>query len=143
VTGDRAVLSRRQFVQGAAATAVAATLVVNELADVAAAAPATLPSFTAKPQAPLYDLEVWEAASLIRSRRLSPVTLAEAILDRIAAVEPRIGTFANLYPAEGTLLEAGKAEPEVMKKGKPEDEKAADGKKAGDAKKAPEAKGKK
>jgi len=110
VTGDRAVLSRRQFVQGAAATAVAATLVVNELADVAAAAPATLPSFTAKPQAPLYDLEVWEAASLIRSRRLSPVTLAEAILDRIAAVEPRIGTFANLYPADEVLAQAERAE---------------------------------
>jgi aspartyl-tRNA(Asn)/glutamyl-tRNA(Gln) amidotransferase subunit A len=61
----------------------------------------------------LYDLEVWEAADLIRRGMLSPVALAEAALERIAAVEPRIGTFANLYPADEILAQAAQAEREI------------------------------
>jgi aspartyl-tRNA(Asn)/glutamyl-tRNA(Gln) amidotransferase subunit A len=67
------------------------------------------------PDVPLYDLEVWQAAHLIRTRRLSPVELAEAMLERIAATEPQIGTFVNLYPADEVLAQAQAAADEIAR----------------------------
>ena len=66
-------------------------------------------------ETPLYDLEVWQAADLIRRRVVTPLELAEATLERIEAVEPRIGTFANLYPADEVLAQARVATAEIAR----------------------------
>ena len=118
--GPTAGIDRRRFLAGAAALA-SATLVAKVPA--AGAAPGKGPSgipgpgpFTI-PDVPLYDLEAWQAAELIRTKKLSPVELAQATLDRIAAVEPAIGTFALLYPAEEVLAAAQAAADEIARGG--------------------------
>ncbi|GFJ84100.1 hypothetical protein [Phytohabitans houttuyneae] len=59
-----ATVSRRTLVAGAAVAGVATTL---------AGAPAQASPFGGGvPDVPLYDLEVWQAAQLIRTRKLSP-----------------------------------------------------------------------
>lgn len=115
-TGPAPELSRRRFVSAAAAlTAVAPVL---SWARGAAAQPTGGPwsaGTVTAPDVPLYDLEVWQAADLIRRRKLSPVDLAVATLERIAAVESAIGTFANLYPADEVLAQARAAASEIAR----------------------------
>lgn len=117
-----ASLTRRGFVAGAAGLAASA-VTGPALAGPAVAAPA-LPAphrdeatpFRGRiPDVAPYDLEVWQAAHLIRSRRLSPVTLAEATLARIAAVESRVLAFVHMYPAEEILAAARAAEAEIRR----------------------------
>ena len=50
----------------------------------------------------LATLTAVEQAQIIRDRRASPVEVTRAVLDRIAAWEPRINAFATL-DAEGAL----------------------------------------
>lgn len=112
-------LSRRGFVAGAAA--VAATTATGVLAAKSATAagsgkPSTGLPFTGHiPDVPLYDLEVWQVAQLIRSRKLSPVELAEATLERIAEVESRVLAFVNPYPKAEILAAARAAEQEIRR----------------------------
>jgi aspartyl-tRNA(Asn)/glutamyl-tRNA(Gln) amidotransferase subunit A len=102
-----ATVSRRTLVAGAAVAGVAATLVGS---------PAQASPFGGRvPDVPLYDLEVWQAAQLIRARRLSPVRLAEATLARIAAVDPKVKAFVNLYAASEILAAAHEAEREIRR----------------------------
>ncbi len=61
----------------------------------------------------LATLPATEQAALVRSRRASPVEVTRAVLDRIAAWEPRINAFAAL-DAEGAMAAARKAEEAVM-----------------------------
>jgi aspartyl-tRNA(Asn)/glutamyl-tRNA(Gln) amidotransferase subunit A len=93
-----AELTRAAFLRGAAASGLALT----------AAAPAGASSRTRAPapERPLYDLEISEAAELIRGGRISCVDLAQAVLERSAAVEPRVISFALAYPAEEVLARA-------------------------------------
>ena len=112
--GQPTVIGRRRFLAGAAALASAPALVRLPAAEAAPAFPTFGRGFRA-PDVALYDLEVWEAAELIRTRQLSPVELAQATLERIAAVEPRIGTFANLYPADEVLAQAQAAADEIAR----------------------------
>jgi aspartyl-tRNA(Asn)/glutamyl-tRNA(Gln) amidotransferase subunit A len=94
-----AEITRASFLRGAAASGLALT---------AAAAPARAAarSGTATPDRPLYDLEISEAADLIHSKRISCVDLAQAVLDRSAAVEARVISYALAYPAEEVLARA-------------------------------------
>lgn len=57
----------------------------------------------------LLELSAVEAAQLIRERKLSPVELADALLRRIEALDPRLKAWAYLDP-EGVLLEARRKE---------------------------------
>ncbi|GCD92832.1 amidase [Embleya hyalina] len=73
------------------------------------------PATTAIPPAPgiakpPHHLTVAEAAAAIARRALSPVELAEAILDRIARVEPAVAAFAHRYPVHEVLARAHAAE---------------------------------
>jgi aspartyl-tRNA(Asn)/glutamyl-tRNA(Gln) amidotransferase subunit A len=114
-------VSRRDFVKSAAAVAASATAATGLAAAPTAAPAGTTPAAggwggaVRDPDVPLYDLEVWQAAELIRTGRLSPVELAEATLARIAAVEPVIGTFANRYPDAEVLAQARAAEREIRR----------------------------
>ncbi|MBI2366818.1 MAG: Asp-tRNA(Asn)/Glu-tRNA(Gln) amidotransferase GatCAB subunit A, partial [Deltaproteobacteria bacterium] len=54
---------------------------------------------------PLYYLTIHEAQQLIRSRKLSPVELTRAVLDRIAAVDGKLHAFINLM-AESAMQAA-------------------------------------
>ena len=61
----------------------------------------------------LATLTAVEQAQLIRDRRASPVEVTRAVLDRIAAWEPRINAFAAL-DAERAMIAARAAEAMVM-----------------------------
>ena len=51
-----------------------------------------------KPTTALFDLTASEAASLVRSRSLSPVDLMQALLARSEALEPALRVWASLDP---------------------------------------------
>ncbi len=100
-------ISRRDFVRGAATAAAAAGVLATPMR----AAAAKKPAGTSKlPDGPLYELSLAEAADLIRSRRLSPVDLAVATLDRIAEVEARVIAFVFPYSEAEVLTQARAAE---------------------------------
>ena len=101
-------VSRRDFVRGAAAAAAAASVFVAPVPGLAS--PKKPGGGGPSPSVPLYDLEVSEAGRLIRSGKLSPVDLALATLERIAAVEPRVLAFVNAYPEAEILAQARAAE---------------------------------
>lgn len=61
----------------------------------------------------LATLSAVEQAQMIRDRRASPMEVTRAVLDRIAAWEPRINAFVTL-DAEGALNAARAAEVMVM-----------------------------
>ena len=92
-------LSRRAFVATSIGGAYAATI--------ARAQPARVP-----PASELPYLSIAEAAPLLRTRRLSPVTLTQAVLDRISRVEPRVHAFITVTREEA-LRAAGEAEQEI------------------------------
>jgi aspartyl-tRNA(Asn)/glutamyl-tRNA(Gln) amidotransferase subunit A len=91
-------LSRREFV---------ATSVGAYAATAAPAQPARVP-----PASELPYLSIDEAAPLLRTRRLSPVTLTQAVLDRIDRVEPRVHAFITVTREEA-MRAAGEAEQEI------------------------------
>ena len=61
----------------------------------------------------LHFLTIAEAASLIERRKLSPVALTGAFLDRIAAIDPQLNAYL-LVTAEQALDQARVAEAEIM-----------------------------
>ena len=63
---------------------------------------------------PLYYLTIHEAQQLIRERKLSPVELTQAVLDRIAAVDGKLHAYINLM-ADGAITAARAAEAEIAK----------------------------
>ncbi|MGZ8285262.1 MAG: amidase [Allosphingosinicella sp.] len=62
----------------------------------------------------LHDLSLTEASERIRAGVLSPVELTEALLERIAALEPRLRAFARVTP-ERALADARRAEEEIAR----------------------------
>jgi amidase len=62
----------------------------------------------------LHELGLAEASALLRERALSPVALTEALLARIAALEPRLHAFARVTP-ERALEDARRAEAEIAR----------------------------
>ena len=98
-------ISRATFLRGVAGAGVA-------LAATPTAAKAATP---ARGQAktddrPLYDLEISEAADLIRRRKITAVQLAQSVLERTAQVEDRVLTYALLYNADDVLAQARAAD---------------------------------
>jgi aspartyl-tRNA(Asn)/glutamyl-tRNA(Gln) amidotransferase subunit A len=93
-------------------------------AGVAAAAPATT-AMAATPSAPrtqsadgpLYDLEISEAADLIRRKKITAVQLAEAVLSRAAQVEDRVIAYALAYSSDDVLAQARAADKLVRRGG--------------------------
>jgi aspartyl-tRNA(Asn)/glutamyl-tRNA(Gln) amidotransferase subunit A len=63
---------------------------------------------------PLYYLSIHEAQQLIQSRKLSPVELTQAVLQRIEAVDGKLHAFINLM-ADGALSAARSAEGEIQR----------------------------
>jgi len=63
---------------------------------------------------PLHYLTIDEAHKLIRKRKLSPVELTRAVLDRVASVDGELHAFFNLM-AESAMQEARVAETEILK----------------------------
>jgi aspartyl-tRNA(Asn)/glutamyl-tRNA(Gln) amidotransferase subunit A len=63
---------------------------------------------------PLYYLSIHEAQQLIKERKLSPVDLTQAVLDRIAKVDGKLHAYINLM-SESALNEARTAEAEIAK----------------------------
>jgi len=63
---------------------------------------------------PLHYLTIHEAQQLIRSRKLSPVELTSAVLERISAVDGKLHAFINLK-AESAMSEARAAEAEIAR----------------------------
>jgi aspartyl-tRNA(Asn)/glutamyl-tRNA(Gln) amidotransferase subunit A len=66
------------------------------------------------PNPPLTDLTLAEAGDLVRRRDVSPVELLDAVLDRIADLDPRLNAFTTLAPAEETRATARAAEREIV-----------------------------
>jgi len=63
---------------------------------------------------PLYYFTIHEAQQLIHDRKLSPVELTQAVLDRIAAVDGTLHAYINLM-SDSALAEARGAEAEIAK----------------------------
>jgi aspartyl-tRNA(Asn)/glutamyl-tRNA(Gln) amidotransferase subunit A len=117
---ERLTVDRRLFLGGAAAAAAA--VAPHLLVKPAEASPAPPPRWTGAgwgpgkaPDVPLHDLEVWQAAELIRTRKLSPVDLARACLARSEAVEERVNTYVNPYPVAEVLAAAEAAAREIAR----------------------------
>src|SRR6185369_1693534 len=62
---------------------------------------------------PLYYLTIHEAQQLIKNRKLSPVELTRAVLDRIQAVDGKLHAYINLM-AERAMMDARAAETEIQ-----------------------------
>ena len=62
---------------------------------------------------PLYYLTIHEAQQLIKNRKLSPVELTRAVLDRIQAVDGKLHAYINLM-AERAMADARSAEAEIQ-----------------------------
>ena len=63
---------------------------------------------------PLYYLSIHEAQQLIKDRKLSPVELTRAVLDRISAVDGLLHAYVNLM-ADTAMAEARAAESEIAR----------------------------
>src|SRR5438309_7362032 len=87
-------LSRRDFLAAAAAVPVAHALTA------------------AAPTPDLPYLPLTEASALIKARRLSPVELTQAILDRIDRLDASVGAFITVT-GERALAAAREAEQEI------------------------------
>jgi aspartyl-tRNA(Asn)/glutamyl-tRNA(Gln) amidotransferase subunit A len=66
------------------------------------------------PTDPLTSLGLAEASELVHKKRVSPVELLRACLDRIERLDPRLNSFITVT-AEGALAEARAAEAEVQR----------------------------
>ena len=62
---------------------------------------------------PLYYLTIHEAQQLIKDRKLSPVELTRAVLDRVQAVDGKLHAYINLM-AERAMGDARAAETEIQ-----------------------------
>jgi aspartyl-tRNA(Asn)/glutamyl-tRNA(Gln) amidotransferase subunit A len=80
----------------------------------AAAAPVAQALKTAAPPADLPYLSLTEASALIKARRLSPVDLTRAILDRIDRLDARVGAFITVT-REQALAAARAAEQDIAR----------------------------
>ncbi len=64
----------------------------------------------------LHDLTIAEAASLLKAKKLSPVELTAAYLQRIEAFDGQLNAYIRVLPEEA-MAAARKAEGEIMKGG--------------------------
>ena len=71
-----------------------------------------MPDDAAAQSTDLHGLTITEAARLIEQRRLSPVDLTQAYLDRIEAIDPQLNAYL-LVTADRALAQAQAAEAEL------------------------------
>src|ERR1043166_1357166 len=64
----------------------------------------------------LPNLTIAAAAERIRKKQLSPVELTQAILNRIEALNPKLGAFITVVPEQA--MEAARAAEEDIQRGK-------------------------
>ena len=64
----------------------------------------------------LYELDVTEASKLIRARKLSPVELVRACLDRVESMEQHVNAFITIV-GDDAIAQARRAEEEIMRDG--------------------------
>jgi amidase len=105
--------TRRRFLQRSAAalTAVAASpLATAPLA----ARPNPAVNAPSAPQGDWNQLSLEEVATLLQKKKVSPVELTQASLDRIAQIDARIGAFLHVA-TEQALAAARTAESEIQK----------------------------
>src|SRR5437879_4919830 len=95
-------MSRRVFIKSALTGAAGSVLPESSTARPAATAPTAL--------------SLTEAAQLVRHRKISPVELTQACLDRIERLNPRLNAFITVT-AESALASARIAESEVGRDG--------------------------
>jgi aspartyl-tRNA(Asn)/glutamyl-tRNA(Gln) amidotransferase subunit A len=100
-------ISRRRFLGSSVAAAVGSPLLTERQPPSPTRTAAQLPS-----RDELSFLSLTHAASLLRSRRLSPVELTAAILDRIDRVDPKVGAFITVMREEA-MRAARTAESEI------------------------------
>jgi len=65
-------------------------------------------------ETPLYYLSIHEAQQLIKDRKLSPLELTRAVLERIQSVDGKLHAYINLM-ADSALAEARSAESEITR----------------------------
>ena len=80
-------ISRRGFLAGSVSAACASRV----SAETRQAPPPRVPGAANLPYLSIHD-----AAALLRTRRLSPVQLTEAVLERITRIEPRVHAFITV-----------------------------------------------
>src|SRR3990172_4083519 len=103
--------TRRAFLKNSATTLTGALL--SPLAEPSSSASVPQRTSTPKPgDLDLLSLTLVEAADRIRKKRLSPVELTQAILDRIAQLDSKIGAFLTVT-SEQALAAARTAESEI------------------------------
>ena len=66
------------------------------------------------PETELHYMSAWELSGLIRDRRISPVEVVEACLERIEATEPTLNSFITVLP-EQARASAERAEQEISR----------------------------
>ncbi len=106
-----AYCTRRAFLDATVAGATGLILGLEAPAAHAAPAPHAAPAT----DAPAF-LSIQEAAAQLRARRISPVELTRACLDRIDALNPSLNAFITLT-AESALADARRAESEIQRGG--------------------------
>src|SRR4029077_11121653 len=95
-------MSRRVFVKSALAGAAGSVLLKSAAARPAAGAPTAL--------------SLAEAAQLVRRKKISPVELTQACLDRIEKLNPSLNAFITVT-AESALAGARSAEAQISRDG--------------------------
>lgn len=88
-----------------------AVLGASALAPLAACRPSA-PEPAAAPIGPLHFLSLQEIASHLAARHVSPVALTRQMLDRIAALDARLGSYA-IVMADQAMAAATEAEREI------------------------------
>jgi Asp-tRNA(Asn)/Glu-tRNA(Gln) amidotransferase A subunit family amidase len=48
----------------------------------------------------LWELDITELGPLLRERKVSPIDLTDAYLDRIERVDPRLNTYIRVLPEQ-------------------------------------------
>ena len=86
----------------------------REFVAASLAIPVAQPFKAAKPAGDLPYLSLADAAALIKARRLSPLELTEAILDRIARIDSRVGAFITVTRDEA-LRAARESEQQIAR----------------------------
>ncbi len=105
-----ACLSRRSFVKTALAGAAGALI---PRIEIAASSPGAEARETAK-EASLSALSLAETSQLVHSKRISPVELTKACLDRIEQLNHKLNVFITVT-ADSALAEAREAEAEIQR----------------------------
>ena len=110
--------SRRHFLELSAAAIAGMTLSppTESSSSFPPASPSASPSGMGTPSAPGIDLPALTlagAAAKIRRKQLSPVELTQAVLDRVAQLNPKVGAFITVT-GEQALEAARTAEKEIQ-----------------------------